>query len=247
MVNARDITERLQAAIQTEEHPRGTGDSTTFVSEGGARGEGFDIAGLKVAAATGEITLTTCRRVTGSWLLQWGMSADTALAAMLMAETGLTCDCSPKIVTTWEKSFRVQITSSEDVGKERFVTMLLVKLDVSTCSIVHCSAGHCPGYVLDELGNVKAKLKRTGMALGVMADAAYAMEGPMRLAKGDTLILLTDGLEETTNGEGELFGSQRVIEVVNENKELGAAKIVETVFETLARFSGEPSRKTITQ
>ena len=36
------------------------------------------------------------------------------------------------------------------------------------------------------------------MALGVMPDAAYAMEGPMRLAKGDTLMLLTDGLEETT-------------------------------------------------
>ena len=48
-------------------------------------------------------------------------------------------------------------------------------------------------------------------------------------------------------GKGELFGSQRVIEVVNENRELDAVKIVETVFETLARFSGEPSRKTITQ
>jgi len=78
----------------------------------------------------------------------------------------------------------------------------------------------------------------TGMALGVMPDAAYAMEGPLHLVKGDTLLLLTDGLEETTNGEGELFGSQRVIEVVNENRELDAVKIVETVFETLARFSG---------
>ena len=76
------------------------------------------------------------------------------------------------------------------------------------------------------------------MALGVMPDAAYAIEGPLHLAKGDTLLLLTDGLEETTNGEGELFGSQRLIEVVNENRELDAVKIVETVFETLARFSG---------
>jgi sigma-B regulation protein RsbU (phosphoserine phosphatase) len=126
----------------------------------------------------------------------------------------------------------------QDVGKERFVTILLAKLDVSTSSIVHCSAGHSPGYVLDEQGNVKAKLKRTGMALGVMPNAEYAIEGPLHLAKGETLLLLTDGLEEATNGQGELFGSQRVIEVVNENRELGAAKIVEIVFETLARFSG---------
>ena len=245
VVNARDITERLQAQAairETEEQFRVAREIQQHLFPKEApEVKGFDIAGAsRPAAATGGDYFDYLPTSDGQLALAVGdVSGHGAGPAMLMAETRAYL----RLLTKnrhhlGEILSRANNIVGEDVGKERFVTMLLVKLDVSTCSIVHCSAGHCPGYVLDELGNVKAKLKRTGMALGVMPDAAYAMEGPMRLAKGDTLILLTDGLEETTNGEGELFGSQRVIEVVNENRELGAAKIVETVFETLARFSG---------
>jgi len=245
VVNARDITERLQtqAAIrETEEQFRVAREIQQHLFPKEApEVKGFDIAGAsRPAAATGGDYFDYLPTSDGQLALAVGdVSGHGAGPAMLMAETRAYL----RLLTKnrhhlGEILSRANNIVGEDVGKERFVTMLLAKLDVSTSSIVHCSAGHSPGYVLDWQGNIKAKLKRTGMALGVMPDAAYAMEGPLHLAKGDTLLLLTDGLEETTNGEGELFGSQRVIEVVNENRELDAVKIVETVFETLARFSG---------
>ena len=245
VVNARDITERLQAQAairETEEQFRVAREIQQHLFPKEApEVKGFDIAGAsRPAAATGGDYFDYLPTSDGQLALAVGdVSGHGAGPAMLMAETRAYL----RLLTKnrhhlGEILSRANNIVGEDVGKERFVTMLLAKLDVSTSSIVHCSAGHSPGYVLDGQGNIKAKLKRTGMALGVMPDVAYAMEGPLHLAKGDTLLLLTDGLEETTNGEGELFGSQRVIEVVNENRELDAVKIVETVFETLARFSG---------
>jgi len=51
-------------------------------------------------------------------------------------------------------------------------------------------------------------------------------------------VLLTDGLEETTNPEGELFGTGRILEVVHKSRQVKAAKIVKSVFEALENFSG---------
>ena len=126
----------------------------------------------------------------------------------------------------------------EDVGKERFVTMLLAKIDPQSRTLVHASAGHTPAFVLDSAGNIKHELKRTGMPLGVMPDAEYNLSRSMALAKGDVVLLLTDGLEETTSPEGELFGSRRLIEAVNDLRDVDAAEIVNTLFDALAGFSG---------
>ena len=245
VVNARDITERLQAQAsirETEEQFRVAREIQQHLFPKDApKVEGFDIAGAsRPAAATGGDYFDYLSTSDGQLALAVGdVSGHGAGPAMLMAETRAYL----RLLTRnrhhlGEILSRANNIVGEDVGKERFVTMLLAKLDAASSSIVHCSAGHSPGYVLDDQGNVKLKLKRSGMALGVMPDATYAVEGPVHLAKGDVLLLLTDGLEETTNREGELFGSQRVIDLVNQNRELGAAEIVEAMFESLADFSG---------
>ena len=76
------------------------------------------------------------------------------------------------------------------------------------------------------------------MPLGIMPGADYSVSRQMRLAKGDVLVLLTDGLEETANLDGELFGTDRILDVVNNLRELKAAMIVKSVFEALEEFSG---------
>ena len=116
--------------------------------------------------------------------------------------------------------------------------MLLAKLDPEKRTLVHASAGHSPAFILGPDGEVKSELKRTGMPLGVMPDAQYNVSRHIRLAKGDVLVLLTDGLEEATNPEGELFGTGRILEAVHKSRQLKAAKIVKSVFEALENFSG---------
>ena len=75
------------------------------------------------------------------------------------------------------------------------------------------------------------------MPLGITPAADYSVSRQMRLANGDVLVLLTDGLEETANPEGELFGTGRILEIVRNHRDLSAAKIVQSVFEALEAFS----------
>ena len=49
-------------------------------------------------------------------------------------------------------------------------------------------------------------------------------------------VKLEDG--EFIKVEGELFGTDRILKVVHQNRRLKAAKIVKSVFEALENFSG---------
>lgn len=128
---------------------------------------------------------------------------------------------------------------AEDVGSERFVTMLLVQIDPTTRSIVYASAGHSTGYVLNAAGIVRAELKRTGKPLGILPDTEYKSASPLILTPGEIVLLLTDGIEEAMNAEDEFFGAENTLKVLRENRHRPAKDIVEALYEAVRQFSGE--------
>jgi PAS domain S-box-containing protein len=203
--------------------------------------DGFDIAGAsRPAAATGGDYFDYLTTSDSQLALAIGdVSGHGIGPAMLMAETRAYL----RILTRNRNDLSLILTRAntmmgEDVGEDRFVTMLLVKLDPEKRTLVYASAGHSPAFILGSDGAVKSELRRTGMPLGVMRDAKYTVSKPVCLAKGDVLVLLTDGLEEAANPEGELFGVGRILEAVHKSRQSKAAKIVESVFETMKDFSG---------
>jgi serine phosphatase RsbU (regulator of sigma subunit) len=244
VVNARDITERLKeqsAMLESEEQFRVAREiQQRLFPRKAPELEGFDIAGAsKPAAATGGDYFDYLTTSDNQLALAIGdVSGHGIGPAMLMAETRAYL----RLLARNRNDLSLILTRAntmvgEDVGKERFVTMLLVKIDPGKRSLVHASAGHTPAFVLGPDGEVKSELRRTGMPLGVMPGAEYNVSRQIRLAKGDVLVLLTDGLEETVNPEGELFGTDRILESVNNHRDLKAAKIVKSVFDALEDFS----------
>ncbi|PYM11865.1 MAG: hypothetical protein DME18_12815, partial [Verrucomicrobia bacterium] len=98
---------------------------------------------------------------------------------------------------------------AEDIGYERFITMLLVSLDPQKRTFTYANAGHPAGYVLDGAGEIKARLKRTGLPLGIKPDMAYPQAPATSLSPGDVLLLLTDGIEEAMSPDDNIFGTER--------------------------------------
>jgi PAS domain S-box-containing protein len=244
VLNVRDVTDRqqTQAVIrESEEEFRVAREIQQHLFPKQAPSvDGFDIAGASSpAAATGGDYFDYLQTPDGQLVLAVAdVSGHGAGPAMLMAETRAYL----RLLTRnrhhlGEILVRANNMVGEDVGKDRFITMQLVKLDTDSKTIVHCSAGHTPGHIIGEKGAIKDKMKRTGIALGVTPDAAYEVEGPSQLEKGDIILLQTDGLAETVNAEGELFGVQRVIEELHSNRDLSAAEIVDSIFEKVACFS----------
>ncbi len=245
VINARDITERLkaQAAMhESEEQFRIASEIQQHLFPRNApQLAGFDIAGAsKPAAATGGDYFDYLTTSNGQLALAVGdVSGHGIGPALLMAETRAYL----RLLARNRNDLSLILTRAntmvgEDVGKDRFVTMLLAKLDPEKGTIVHASAGHSPAFILGPDGGVKSKLRRTGMPLGIMPSAEYTVSKPVQLTKGDVLVLLTDGLEETSNPEGELFGVGRILKEVHRRRESTAATIVDCVFGLLKKYSG---------
>ena len=89
-----------------------------------------------------------------------------------------------------------------------FVTCLVMRISAEK-QIIVANAGHLPPYIN---GNETAM---TGsLPLGLIAEATYEQTA-LFLADGDTLTLVTDGVIEAQNANKELFGFERLSELLS--------------------------------
>jgi sigma-B regulation protein RsbU (phosphoserine phosphatase) len=96
--------------------------------------------------------------------------------------------------------------------------------------------------VLDARGELSATLKRTGIPLGMKPDTVYVTTSELALAPGSLVLLLTDGLEETSGPDGSLFGLDRILEVVRKHQGRSAREIVQTLYEEVRNFAGQSTQ-----
>jgi PAS domain S-box-containing protein len=126
---------------------------------------------------------------------------------------------------------------SEDVGFERFVTLMLVRIEPTTRTLMYASAGHPAGYLFNSAGEIKQVLKRTGVPLGIRANTTYETAPPITMETGDLALLLTDGIEEAMGPDNSFFGIERALDYVRENRHLPAASIVNGLYQVVREFS----------
>ena len=125
---------------------------------------------------------------------------------------------------------------ARDIEEGRFVTLLLGRIDIQSKSLTYVNAGHPPGYVLDESGNVKASLESTGIPLGVSADFRFTPGEPIPLTPGDVIVLFSDGVLEATSPEGGFFGTQRALDVFRANRTRSAREIAEGLYQVVSHY-----------
>lgn len=119
---------------------------------------------------------------------------------------------------------------AEDLGKDRYITMILVRIDPVTRRLTYSSAGHPDGLVFGREGLLKASLHRTGPPLGRRPDAVYGNGPEHLLGEDDLLLLMTDGIDETLDvDETDCFGMERAAGVVRAGIGSGAAGVVKAL------------------
>lgn len=73
-----------------------------------------------------------------------------------------------------------------------------------------CNAGHPPALLVRQNG--VERIDATGLPLGMFSNSAFATRA-LRMEKGDTLLLYTDGLSEARNPKGDEYGVERLARV----------------------------------
>ncbi len=123
-----------------------------------------------------------------------------------------------------------------DIDEDRFVTLLLARLDPHTRRFSYASAGHQPGFILDAVGNVRRTLGSTGTPLGLFPDDAFPAGEEVQLAPGDLVLLVTDGVMEARDPGGARFGVQRTLNLVRAYRKESAGAIVENLYHGVRAF-----------
>jgi serine phosphatase RsbU (regulator of sigma subunit) len=114
-------------------------------------------------------------------------------------------------------------------------------------SLAYSSAGRTPGYLVDRGGAVRSELFATGLPLRLFPESVGETRSVGRLEKGDTLLLLTDGVTDCGPPEGELFGAEQTLEVLRSLLGARSADIVEGLYRAVRAFeNGGPQRDDVT-
>lgn len=126
---------------------------------------------------------------------------------------------------------------SDDLGDtDRFVTVLLIRLDPEARTLTYANAGHPPAFLVDSHGGVRHRLIRNAAAMGFTADASFVDAPPILLEPGDALLVVTDGVPEAEGPDGECFGAERTLQVLRANLDRPAAEIVQAVHAAVRAF-----------
>ncbi len=122
--------------------------------------------------------------------------------------------------------------------EEMFVTVWLGVLEISTGKIKAANAGHEYPVIKNAGGEFVLFKDKHGFVLGGMEGVRYK-EYEMQLEKGGFLFLYTDGVPEATNSETELFGTDRLLKVMNEAEGTDPKAMLERVKASVDEFVGE--------
>ena len=117
-----------------------------------------------------------------------------------------------------------------------FVTLFYGILDHTSHTIRYVNAGHNPPLVYHPQDNSFTELTATGIAMGVLEDAEYTFrEYP--LVPGDMVVLYTDGITEAMNAEEEMFGEDRLYEVIRQVNGGNASQILTKILDAVKAFT----------
>lgn len=133
---------------------------------------------------------------------------------------------------------RVRRVVAPSLTGGKFITFFYAAIDGPTRRVRFCNAGHNPPLLVRGDGSTES-LASGGPVLSRVFGDAYAA-GEASLAGGDRLVLFTDGATEARNAAGELFGEERLAELVIANRHLSAGGLQNAVVSAVAAFAGEP-------
>ena len=121
-----------------------------------------------------------------------------------------------------------------DIPHNMFITCLCAILDLNNGNLSYANAGHnLP--ICQRMQGID-ELQATGVPLGLFPEMIYE-EGVTTLEPGDRVLIYSDGLVEAHNDNREMFGFERLRDLVEEC--IGCEGLEEVLLSKLDEFTGE--------
>lgn len=138
--------------------------------------------------------------------------------------------CVSEVVTELNKQLYA------NTAPEKFSTFFLGVFDEVTSTLRYTNAGHLPPILIRD--GEASLLAVDGMVVGAFPFAQYG-ESSIVLEPKDLLLLYTDGISEPQNDYDEMYGEDRLIELVKKNAHLSDSGIINAVMEAVKQWTGQ--------
>ncbi len=159
-------------------------------------------------------------------------------AALLMAslQSSLRTQLAGAEVSVAQLVDRVNQQLHVSTAPEKFATFCAGIFNETDGVFTYTNAGHLPPLLVRQ-GSVE-RLDVNGMVVGAFPVTRYT-ESRIELRPGDLLLFFTDGVSEPENAYGEMFGEERLAELVCRHAHLEEDKIVAAVWKSVREWSGD--------
>ncbi len=129
----------------------------------------------------------------------------------------------------------------------RFVTLVYLVLEPDTRDVRWINAGHGPLFLYDPAKGEFEELQAQDIPLGVNLDWKFEEHEREDWPASAILVIGTDGIWESQNPEGRVFGKDGLKNVIKKNAHLFAEDICKAVVQGLTEFAaGEPQHDDMT-
>ena len=116
-----------------------------------------------------------------------------------------------------------------------FVTVWCAVLEISTGQGIAANAGHEHPVIRRAGGDYELQIYRHSMPVGAMKDIPFRQHS-FQMNPGDSFFVYTDGVPEATNGQKELYGSERMLAALNRQRDAQPEQILANVTADINSF-----------
>ena len=131
------------------------------------------------------------------------------------------------------ESVNNQLCESNDAGF--FVTIWVAVLEISTGKGVASNAGHEHPVLRRAGGSYELVIYRHSMPVGTMEGIRFEQH-EFQLNPGDSIFVYTDGVAEATNGDDELYGTERMLSALNSEPDAQPEQVLGNVMNDINGF-----------
>ncbi|WP_261384837.1 PP2C family protein-serine/threonine phosphatase [Vannielia litorea] len=123
-----------------------------------------------------------------------------------------------------------------ELDTDHYFTLAYADFDLTSGSFTLVQAGHPHPMILRASGTIEP-LGHGGLPVGLVEEATYQQISG-RLQPGDRLFLMSDGLTEAVDGEGEMLGETGLAALLRRNAETRGPGFLEALTWDLSEYTG---------
>ena len=169
-----------------------------------------------------------------------GHGVDSGLI-MMMAQTSLSAmvancsDCQPsEVLRMVNHVIRENISR---LGSDHYMTMMAIRFNESKMTV---AGKHQDIIIYRSALNRTEVIPTNGTWLGITDNIERHLDDiTEKIDYGDIVLLFTDGITETTNKEGEMYGQERLEQALNQFADLPMVKLRDKIVESVKGFQEE--------